>query len=257
MKPISAPVAAEVRQEVESEAAMIRKAKQVLSNSSWQLGEIASQWTAAYARGRTDYDFGAAVGGMTGDQVNQRRRVWDRWGSSDIYRKFGAVLSWSHFYAALNWDDAESVLQWAYDNQATVAEMKAWRRAEHGDDIVAVDPATGDPFSDDDPFGEREGTGTEAGGEDGGTDPEAGTETGGTDSEEESGALPPGSGKDKRGGRVKPPEELFSEHKAKAVKTFEAGMRAVDSLHGLRKIPKHDEMIEALGKMIKTVKSIR
>lgn len=241
--PVSAPVAAEVRQEVASEAAMIRKAKQVLSSSSWQLGEIASQWTAAYARGRTDEDFGTAVGGMTGDQVFQRRRVWERWGISDIYRKFGAVLSWSHFYAALTWDDADACLEWAYENQATVSEMKAWRTAQSaGLNVERVEP--GVFVAGGDQFGE------------GGS--ETGEETGGTDSEEEEATRPPRNGTEAPGEPAgKTQQELFSDQKSKAVKTFEAGMRAVDTLHGLRKIPKHDDMIDALGKMIKTLKGLK
>ena len=49
-------------------------------------------------------------------------------------------LKWSHFYAALNWDDAPECLQWADENQSTVAEMKAWRRALRGEDLT-VDAA--------------------------------------------------------------------------------------------------------------------
>lgn len=246
MKPISAPVAAEVRQEVASEAALIRKAKQVLSSSSWQLGEIAAQWTAAYSRGRTDEDFGTAVGSMTGDQVFQRRRVWERWGISDIYRKFGSVLSWSHFYAAMNWDDADACLELAYENQATVAEMKAWRTAQS---------AQADPFGDEDPFGEREGTVTEDGGEDSEPGEEEATEEDGTDSEE-SGTRPPRNGKDKPG--EKPPktqQELFAEQKSKTVKTAEALMRAIDDLNELVPIPQHDSLHKGVGKMILTVKA--
>ena len=44
-------------------------------------------------------------------------------------------MKWSHFYAAINWDDAAECLQWADDVQAGVAEMKAWRRAQRGEDL--------------------------------------------------------------------------------------------------------------------------
>src|SRR5690606_2568366 len=48
---------------------------------------------------------------------------------------------------AINWDDAPEVLQWAQENDATVAEMKAWRRAMHGEDLTepSFDDFGGDP----------------------------------------------------------------------------------------------------------------
>ena len=35
----------------------------------------------------------------------------------------------------LNWDDAAACLGWADEMEATVAEMRAWRRAQHGEDL--------------------------------------------------------------------------------------------------------------------------
>lgn len=35
----------------------------------------------------------------------------------------------------LNWDDAEDCLAWARDEAATVAEMRAWRKAQRGEDL--------------------------------------------------------------------------------------------------------------------------
>ena len=88
--------------------------------------------TKRYARGRTDADFGALIG-LSGDQVYQRRRVWERFHEThDQY----VSLRWSHFYASLNWDDASDCLGWADDVHATVAEMKAWRRAQRGEDLT-------------------------------------------------------------------------------------------------------------------------
>ena len=58
-----------------------------------------------------------------------------------MYETFGDVpdrspaLKWSHFYTALNWDDAAECLAWADENEATVAEMRAFRRALHGEDL--------------------------------------------------------------------------------------------------------------------------
>ena len=117
----------------ESEEQLLQRARDALSNCNWEIGECAAQWTERYARGRTDADFGGLVG-LSGDQVYQRRRVWETF--SDVQGSYDR-LKWSHFYAALNWDDAADCLQWADDMQATVAEMKAWRRAQHGEDLTA------------------------------------------------------------------------------------------------------------------------
>lgn len=273
IKPITAPIAAEVRQDTESEAALIQAAKQAITTCNWKVGEAASMWTARWAKGRTDADFGAAVD-LTADQVYQRRRVWDRWGEKPIPYRF---LSWSHFYAALTWEDADTYLEWAYANQATVSEMKAYRTAktageflppagerggaafetagghwEFGENSVGFISAT----DGDDPFGEQataeaaqeflDGMEAEVGEEDG-------TDSGGTDSEEEQPTRPP------RNGREAPeadPKEVFLVTKAKAVKTLEAGMRAVDDLNRLRSLPQHDKLIKGLEKMLATVKEV-
>lgn len=115
----------------ETEEQLITRAQGALSHCNWELGECAAKWTRKYARGRTDADFGALIG-LSGDQVYQRRRVWETF--SDVSGSY-PKLKWSHFYAALTWDDAAECLQWAADIEATVAEMKAWRRAQHGEDL--------------------------------------------------------------------------------------------------------------------------
>jgi hypothetical protein len=115
----------------ESEEELISKAQSAVSQSNWVVGECADKWTQRYARGRGDADF-AALLGLTADQVFQRRRVWQTF--ADVHETYPA-LKWSHFYAALTWDDAPECLQWAEENQATVAEMKAWRRALRGEDL--------------------------------------------------------------------------------------------------------------------------
>src|SRR3954447_26418874 len=109
----------------ETEHDLISRAQVAVSQCNWVVGECAQTWTQKYARGRTDGDF-AALLGLTADQVYQRRRVWETF--ADVYASYPG-LKWSHFYAALNWDDAPECLQWADENQSTVAEMKAWRRA--------------------------------------------------------------------------------------------------------------------------------
>jgi len=115
----------------DTESALIARAQSALSHCNWEVGECAAQWTKRFARGRTDADFAALVG-LSPDQVYQRRRVWETFG--DVVESY-PQLKWSHFYAALNWDDAAECLQWAQDVQAGVAEMRAWRRAQHGEDL--------------------------------------------------------------------------------------------------------------------------
>ena len=119
-------------------------AQTAVSRCNWLVGACAAQWTKKYARGRTDADFANLVG-LSPDQVYQRRRVWETFG--DVYRDY-VQLKWSHFYLALNWDDAPECLQWADENEATVAEMRAWRRAQRGEDAAHEAPPdawAGDP----------------------------------------------------------------------------------------------------------------
>jgi hypothetical protein len=114
-----------------SEEQLISRAQDAVSHCRWVVGECAAQWTKRYSRGRTDADFALSVG-LSPDQVFQRRRVWERFAKDrEEYHK----LKWSHFYSALNWDDAVECLLWAEENEATVAEMKAWRRARRGEDL--------------------------------------------------------------------------------------------------------------------------
>ena len=116
----------------ESEAELVGRAQAALSNCSWTVGECAAHWTKRYAKGRTDADFGILIG-LSGDQVYQRRRVAETF--SDVKEEY-KHLKWSHFYTALTWDDASECLRWADDMQATIAEMRAWRRAQRGEDLT-------------------------------------------------------------------------------------------------------------------------
>jgi len=128
----------------ESEDELVDQARGAVSRCNWTVGECAAKWTRKYARGRTDGDFAALVG-LSADQVYQRRRVWEAFG--DVADEY-PTLKWSHFYIALRWDDATECLQWAVENQATVAEMKAWRRVQRGEDeteAAPADPWVGDP----------------------------------------------------------------------------------------------------------------
>lgn len=123
----------------ETEAQLISRAQSALSECRWTVGECAAKWTQRFARGRTDADFANLVG-LSVDQVFQRRRTWEVYGE---VRGNYPSLKWSHFYSALTWDDAETCLQWAVENEATVAEMRAWRRAQRGEDLT--EPAADDP----------------------------------------------------------------------------------------------------------------
>ncbi len=126
----------------ETESELVGRAQAALSNCSWTVGECAAQWTKRYAKGRTDADFGALIG-LSGDQVYQRRRVAETFGDvKDEYQQ----LKWSHFYTALTWDDAAECLRWADDMQATIAEMRAWRRAQHGEDLSESGADEAPPF---------------------------------------------------------------------------------------------------------------
>lgn len=116
----------------ETEASLISRAQVAVSRCNWEVGECAALWTKRFARGRTDADFAALVS-LSPDQIYQRRRVWETF--ADVYQNYPS-LRWSHYYAAINWDDAAECLQWAQDVQAGVAEMKAWRRAQRGEDLT-------------------------------------------------------------------------------------------------------------------------
>lgn len=129
-------------EESRTEDELVSRAQQALSSCNWVIGECAAEWTQKHARGRTDADFGSMIG-LSGDQVYQRRRVWESF--ADVHENY-PNLKWSHFYVALNWDDSSECLQWANEIDATVAEMKAWRRSQHGEDLSA--PASEEaPFS--------------------------------------------------------------------------------------------------------------
>ena len=130
-----------------TEQDLIRTAQDALSRCNWVVGRCAAEWTQRYARGRTDADFAASVG-LSTDQVYQRRRVSETFG--DVYQDYPS-LRWSHFYVALNWDDAPECLQWADENGATVAEMRAWRRASRGEDLT--EPSEESPLADDPSIG--------------------------------------------------------------------------------------------------------
>src|SRR5260370_4057454 len=115
----------------ESEEQLVSRAQEAVSQCRWVVGECAARWTERYARGRTDGDFAALIG-LSGDQVFQRRRAWETF--AGVRDEFPA-LRWSHFYSALPSDDAHECLRWAEETRSTVAEMRPWRRARRGEDL--------------------------------------------------------------------------------------------------------------------------
>ncbi|MHC4876261.1 MAG: hypothetical protein ACYTGL_07170 [Planctomycetota bacterium] len=121
----------------ETEQELVSTARMAISNCNWTVGECAAQWTTRYSRGRTDADFGQMVG-LSGDQIYQRRRVWESF--ADVQSAYPG-LKWSHFYVALTWTDSAECLAWANENEATIAEMKAWRRMQNGEDLTVESEA--------------------------------------------------------------------------------------------------------------------
>jgi hypothetical protein len=121
----------------ETEQELVSTARLAISNCNWTVGECAAKWTSRYSRGRTDADFGQMIG-LSGDQIYQRRRVWEAF--ADVQSEYPA-LKWSHFYVALTWSDSAESLAWANENEATIAEMKAWRRMQNGEDLTVESEA--------------------------------------------------------------------------------------------------------------------
>jgi hypothetical protein len=138
-----------VQQAEETEQQLIdaTKADVVTSNScAWSIGRRASVWKTEWSNGRTDDDLGELVG-LSGEQLRQRRAVWDRFG--ELHSNSNWNLSWTHFYVAINWEDAEDHLEQAAESKESVAAMKAryerhqraLDRAQNGEDLT-VEPVS-------------------------------------------------------------------------------------------------------------------
>lgn len=113
-----------------------RKAEVNSTEANWIVGECASKFCAA-GHG-TDADFAKRIGSSR-QRINECRRIYeDRW----IVRSTGQ-LTWTHFVESLPWDDWQECLEWAAEYDASVFEMKAWRRAKNGEDL------SGQPDSED------------------------------------------------------------------------------------------------------------
>lgn len=103
------------------------------SHTDWMIGAMAHAWLTKYGRGRSLADLGKLTGHPE-DFVRHRYEVFQRF--SAMRDKLTRLL-FAHFSAAMKWEreDAIVCLECADEMDATVAEMKAWRRAQHGEDM--------------------------------------------------------------------------------------------------------------------------
>lgn len=117
----------------ESEDECWMHARRAQSQTDWTIGAMAHAWLSKWGRGRTLADFGRLTGHPE-EFVRHRYEVFQRF--SAMRDKLPRLL-FAHFSAAMKWgnDDAIVCLEWADDMDASVAEMKAWRRAQHGEDL--------------------------------------------------------------------------------------------------------------------------
>lgn len=113
----------------------VEEAHAILGPTRWEIGRIASEIKEVC--GKSDAEIGDAIG-LSKDQVRQRRNVWDRFSAAYPSTR----LDWTHFREALSWDDADDALAWAEENQANVAEMRAWHRVQNGEDISKPAPVS-------------------------------------------------------------------------------------------------------------------
>lgn len=117
-----------------NEKRLIERAVAALTECRWTVGECAAEWTKA-ASGRTDADFGLAIG-LSGDQVWRMRRVWERFGGDDSAPVRNLDLAWSHYLIVLTYENANDALHWAADSGANVAEFRVWVRMQRGDELA-------------------------------------------------------------------------------------------------------------------------
>ncbi|WP_339909633.1 hypothetical protein [Symmachiella dynata] len=243
----------------ETEELLIDTAQQAVNQCRWVVGECAAKWTKKYAKGRTDADFAALIN-LSGDQVFQRRRVWESF--ADVHESY-PKLKWSHFYSAINWDDAAECLQWAEETQATVAEMKAWRRAIHGEDLtaeaeedesaVAYVPSETTAVVDPDEFGGEGSTASEGGNSSRDRKPETATATAAARQKEDTGGeyspfrqgatTPPATsdqGGDAVGTAVGPPVAQLVKRTTKALQRFETAITP-QFVQEFRKLPEQTQ----------------
>ena len=101
-------------------------------DDKWELGRLASEFVTKHKLG-SDQKYADQIGSQQ-QRVNECRRVWEE---RQSYRLSGNS-SWTHLRVSLRWDqeDADECLKWAAENEATVSEMRVWRRARNGEDLT-------------------------------------------------------------------------------------------------------------------------
>lgn len=124
--------------------AIIQACIESSDQADWTLGRLAKQWLELKPSERAGIpeDGLAVMIGRNRDFVEERRAVFARFG--EIRHTF-KNLTWGHFKAAMAWPDRDPVdgleggsvacLRWANEVKATLAEMRAWRRAQRGEDL--------------------------------------------------------------------------------------------------------------------------
>jgi len=118
----------------QTDSDLIAKAIDAVSSCNWTIGQCAADWCKRHERGRTSRDFADLIG-LTADKTYACQRVWQRFGVSETFKKF-PTLKWSHFHTVHNDEDAENSLEWSVENSASVAQLKAFRRMNRGDDLT-------------------------------------------------------------------------------------------------------------------------
>lgn len=114
-------------------------AKRQLSEMSWSVGTYAMIYVDSrhghVGVGDAICEFANAVS-MPPDDMQKRIEVIRRFGSR---RHEFPHLLFSHFFHAMTLEPpiSDECLTWANDMRATVAEMKAWQRAQAGEPLLA------------------------------------------------------------------------------------------------------------------------
>lgn len=110
------------------------------TEDKWEFGKVAHAYVDENKYG-TDADFAEKVGSQQ-QRVNECRRIF---ATRTDYRSSGKI-TWTHLRVSLAWDDWQECLDWAAATEASVAEMRAWRRAKNGENIreeaVSLDETT-------------------------------------------------------------------------------------------------------------------
>jgi hypothetical protein len=123
-------------QQADETAAMIHEELETESDrQSWFRAE--RLWKLKEQFGETD-DLIGERHGWSRQYVHQMRCVWetfgDQWAVNPGVDK--TTVHFKHCREALTWEDAPECLLWADENDASAAEMKAWRRMQNGEDLT-------------------------------------------------------------------------------------------------------------------------